>query len=334
MMPSKAEIVARAKELYYREAYKTGLDLNIPEIAELEEEGFLNMAKKELMSMKYTKQELEQYKAYLEVEKPKESLPKIANRVQCSNLIPFDFAEAEDTGFFCCGTSQSGKTTLAKYLAQALMRSNVTVYVLDVSRAWAQETPIANVVTVPHNGNSLNFRPFQSTVFDLSQLSFGERMRFVNSFTNAVYDAHKSFGYKKAPFAFILYEESQTYVANGCLRSYKKYAPLIDLITVGANFNLRFGLITQFPAMVDKAPVKIAQQRYFGWTTEKNDLDYIRKFIGKSWVEEIKQLRKGEFLYQCRNEITKFSVKPYGSMVNKSNNYSYSYNFPLSMMVV
>jgi hypothetical protein len=110
---------------------------------------------------------------------------------------------------------------------------------------------------------------------------------------------------------------------NGCFRSTKKYAPMIDLVTVGANYNLRFGLITQFPAMVDKAPVKISQQRYFGWTTEKNDLDYIRKFIGKGYLDEIKNLRKGEFLYQCRNEIAKFSTKPYGFDAVNTNGFNY-----------
>ena len=65
------------------------------------------------------------------------------------------------------------------------------------------------------------------------------------------------------------------------MRSTRKYGALVDTVIVGANYNLRFGLTTHFPATVDRVP-KIAQQRYFGWTTEKNDPDYIRKFSAKN----------------------------------------------------
>jgi hypothetical protein len=44
------------------------------------------------------------------------------------------------------------------------------------------------------------------------------------------------------------------------------------LLTQGANFNIRFIAITQFASMVDKLVVKLAQQRYCGRTSEKNDM--------------------------------------------------------------
>ena len=246
-------------------------------------------------------------------------------------MIPFDITEARDTGMFGCGTSQSGKSTLFKWLVKDLIEQGNVVYVLDTSKVWTQETPIMCVVNVPHNGKETTIMPGQSTVLDLSELSFEERFRFVNALTANLYAWCKSFGYKKAPYTFLIYEEAQTYLPNGCMRSSRKYGSLIDLITVGANFNIRFGLITQFPAMVDKAPVKIAQQRYFGWTTEKNDLDYIQKFIGKEWLKEIKALRKGEFLYQCRNTITKFRCERFSARLLNApapteNRYSFSLN--------
>ncbi len=246
-------------------------------------------------------------------------------------MIPFDIAEAKDTGIFGCGTSQSGKSTLFKWLVKRLIENGNIVYVLDTSKVWTQETPITYVVEAPHNGREITITPGQSTILDLSELSFDERFRLVNALTANLYAWCKSFGYKKAPFTFVIYEEAQTYLPNGCMRSSRKYGSLIDLITVGANFNIRFGLITQFPAMVDKAPVKIAQQRYFGWTTEKNDLDYIQKFIGKEWLNEIKGLRKGEFLYQCRNNITKFRCEPFSARLLKAdavtgNSYSFLLN--------
>jgi hypothetical protein len=328
--PTKAEIIEEATRLYFEDCFKRGCQSPItPEIAELRESGFLSIAQSLLMQ-NHTRHTAEQWQDYAEqTEKPQVE----------KQGIPFDLAEAKDTGVFTCGTSQSGKTTLNKHIAQKLISQGIAVYVLDVSRAWMQEAPISNVTTVPHGGNSINVQPNRSTILDLSELSFEERFRFVNAFTAMLYQWHKSWGYKRAPYEFIFYEESQTYVANGCFRSYKKYAPLIDLITVGANFNLRFGLITQFPAMVDKAPVKISQQRYFGWTTEKNDLDYICKFIGKDWIPEIKALRKGEFLYQCRNEIVKFQCKKFANACEVKadsltrSGHSYQYQYECAMVV-
>jgi hypothetical protein len=322
---TKEQIQKKATELYMQQQYRS-MDLeNTPEPNEILESGILDKvtlrAKPEMSKHDWDKL----YSDYQQTEKHAENLDKF----QCKTEIPLDIAECLDTGAFVCGTSQSGKTTLAKHLAKRLMEHGVAITVLDVSRAWAQETPISNVVRVPHNGMSLNIQPAQSTVYDLSELSFEERFRFVNAFTATLYQWHKSFGYKRAPFGFIFYEEAQTYLPNGCFRSYKKYAPLIDLVTVGANFNLRFGLITQFPAMVDKAPVKIAQQRYFGWTTEKNDIDYVQKFIGKDWVSEIKSLQKGQFLYQLRSNIHKFQVQKYGSAMANGNRRSYCFNWAI-----
>jgi hypothetical protein len=93
-------------------------------------------------------------------------------------------------------------------------------------------------------------------------------------------------------------------------------------VTVGANFNLRFGAITQFPAMLDKALVKITQQRYFGFTTENNDLNYVKGFVGKEHTDRLNKdgtpnqnsvfnLQKGQFLYQLRNRIEKIQSCKY-----------------------
>jgi hypothetical protein len=238
--------------------------------------------------------------------------------VRKMTTIPFDLVEAKDTGFFLCGTSQSGKTTLAKWLVKKIVDTGYSVYVVDVSKAWTENTPINNVIEIPCGWASFEIPTNQSAILDVSQLGYDERTRFVNSFTRSIYDWHKSKGYKKAPFEFIFYEESHTYLPNGCFRAARKYAPIVDLVTVGANFNLRFGAITQFPAALDKGVVKITQQRYFGWTTEFNDRNYVKSFVGKEFVDpkqpdSVFNLRKGEFLYQLRNKIEKIQSTPYES---------------------
>ncbi len=50
-LPSKAQILRRATELYYKEALKSSEELpNIPEVLELQEEGYFDVAKLQLMS--------------------------------------------------------------------------------------------------------------------------------------------------------------------------------------------------------------------------------------------------------------------------------------------
>ena len=62
----------------------------------------------------------------------------------------------------------------------------------------------------------------------------------------------------------------------------KRYVETVRPVTQGGNFGIRFIAITQFASMVDKLLVKMAQQRYFGRTSEYNDLRYIHAVIGSS----------------------------------------------------
>ena len=101
------------------------------------------------------------------------------------------------------------------------------------------------------------------------------------------------------------------YLPNGCMRAIEKYGDVLDVVTVGRNFNISFGLITQFSSLVDKAPVKATQQRYFGLTTEKNDLTYIRGFLDNDDLKSVKRLNRGEFIYQFKGETRKFQVERY-----------------------
>ncbi|MFA5307268.1 MAG: hypothetical protein WC365_07515 [Candidatus Babeliales bacterium] len=231
-------------------------------------------------------------------------------------MIPFDITEAKDTGFFDCGTTQSGKSTLAKHQAEKLMDNGINVYALDVSKVWTLDSPIDNIIEVPHDCATVDIPANQSAVIDLSHLGYVNRIKYVIQFCKAIYEWHMNKGFKRAPFEFVIFEEAHTYFFNGCFRSPKQFSPCIDLVTVGANFNLRFGAITQFPAMLDKALVKITQQRYFGWSTEMNDLNYIRAFVGREYVnpknpDSVFNLRKGQFLYQLRNNIAKIQSRPY-----------------------
>jgi DNA helicase HerA-like ATPase len=179
--------------------------------------------------------------------------------------VPFDIGLAVDSGFYVSGTSQSGKSNLAKILVEKLINRGIACYVLDSSKAWTHDTPISNVLLV--NTREKRYAWQSNTTFDISALSARQKVLFVNQFCHDLYAQHVD-GY--AAKEFIIFEEAQTYLPQGCTRlAIRRSSPcenVLDVVTVGANYGLGFGLITQFPALVDKPPVKITQQRYFGWT--------------------------------------------------------------------
>lgn len=304
--PTKEQIVSRAKELFLEDAFLHGSGSSInPTEEELKEGGFCSAAVSDLMRGPESKNA----NWFDSKVKPENDL-KSENFEKISSLI-FDTKEAMDTGFFCCGTSQSGKTNLAKWLVQMLKEAGIIVYVFDVSQAW-NSGPIKNVVSIMGVEKSIQFN--DSTVFDLSALPVRKKIRFVDTLCGHLYGQHVNG--ETSHKEFIVFEEAQTYLPNGCMRlAIRRESPcenVLNVVTVGANYDLRFGLITQFPAMVDKTPVKIAQQRYLGWTCEKNDVDYLKGFIGKDWAAKLRDLERGQFIYQCRNRIELMQTEVYG----------------------
>jgi energy-coupling factor transporter ATP-binding protein EcfA2 len=225
------------------------------------------------------------------------------------NTIPFDITEALESGIAVTGAPGSGKTTLLKFLAQRLMHEGIKVYVIDVSQAWNTNTPLQRFMKV--TGKPMDFVK-DSTVFDLSDLGFLQKRWWVNEFVRTLYSAHVQ-GYRAKEF--IIFEEAQIYVPSNALRSPHDFEPLINLITVGRNFTLRYALATQFPAMADANLFKSPQQRYFGWTTEFNDVNRIRSYFPReekdAWEKTLRRLGKLKFLYQYRDAITPFTITPY-----------------------
>jgi hypothetical protein len=224
-------------------------------------------------------------------------------------MIPFNLEECLASGIAITGCPGSGKTTLLKHIIHNLIENGITVYVLDVSKAWNENTPINNIIEVENK--DLSFRSI-STVFDISKLSYRIKQQWVNQFVRMIYDAHVAgFDHKE----FIVFEECHTYIPTGAMRTTERYEPMINLITVGRNFNLRYALATQFPAMADANLFKSPQQRYFGWTTEFNDVSRIRSYFpreNKNHLEkQLRELGKMQFLYQYGNTISPFRIEPY-----------------------
>jgi len=317
MIPKKEKVLERAKELFYDQAYRSGMqNVNSPEDSELLEGGFYAQAKSELMMSLSRKHE--EYGNYNDT---MENLAKFEPK----ETIPFNVKEALDNGFFICGTSQCGKSTLAKHLVKKLIEHGVAVKVLDVSKVWMRDSPISQITEVSTDQSVYSWFD-GSEVLDLSMLDARARVLFVNQYCKQIYVKHVK-GFREPEF--LIFEDAQTYLPNGSMRLSVRRSPIydgvLDVVTVGANFGLRFGLITQFPALVDKSPVKITMQRYFGLTWEKNDIAYIKFFIGKEASEQLRSLNKGEFVYQYKDRIEKIQTEIYKSHNTTSEDKAFTY---------
>lgn len=209
--------------------------------------------------------------------------------------MKFDIEEGKKSGVYFSGTSGSGKTTAAKKVIQALMEAGITCYIFDPSQAWVKDSPIKNVMVVQQVPTILDFPEGTSYVFDISRLKVEEQKEVVSDFCKTIWTFQVNKPDTERKWMFVFFEEAQIYLQQNSMRS-KSAAEVMRLITVGRNFKIRYGLITQFPSTIDKLPVKMTKQRYFGYTDEKNDKDYIRSFLGEE-CEKLKELKLGEFIY-------------------------------------
>lgn len=227
--------------------------------------------------------------------------------------IPFDSEEALRTGTFTSGSSGSGKTVLNFHFADILMRmpkwtdpqgnvwtDGAIVYVIDPSQAW-RKSSVSNLLDIryPEKGQVRftfkNGNARQSTVFDVSMLTYKQRIELTEKLCKTLLDHRKRS--ERRPPTFVVFEEAQLIFYQGSMRSLKRHSNAVELVTNGRNFNIRYGVITQFPSMIDKLLVKMTRQRYFGWTSEPNDIDYIEEIVGKDEAQFLPTLEVGEFMY-------------------------------------
>ncbi|RLG99912.1 hypothetical protein DRO19_01000 [Candidatus Bathyarchaeota archaeon] len=288
--PTKQQILELAKERWRLDQIRFGnpkLAELEPEYDELLEGGYIWSAKMELMQSLESK-----HAKWLEKN----------GEIETTYEIPFNVEEALKTGFCILGNKGSGKTTLAKWLVKKLIDHGIVVYVLDSSQAWLRNSPIREHVTIqPYGKQYLHWQP-KPLIFDLSLLSIRDKIRFTNLFCRTLLQGHIQ-GYIK-DWEFIVFEEAHLIFPNGSLRGLKRYAEAVTFATVGRNYKLSFGFITQFPANVDKLLVKLTVQRYLFQTWEPNDIRYMSRLLGKH-AKHLRLLSVGECLFQARGEIKK-----------------------------
>ena len=141
---------------------------------------------------------------------------------------------------------------------------------------------------------------FKSCVFDVSTLTTLQFQEVADKFCWLLFCQQARIPKDERRNCFIIFEEAQIVMPQGVLNS-KRLQNISKVLTVGRNFKIRMGAITQFAASVDKGVVKYAKQRYFGWTDEMNDRKYISKFIGEE-AETLANLQTLEFIYYFPTE--------------------------------
>lgn len=286
-----------------------------PEPEELSEEGFLLTAQNMLMCGEGSKSA-----QWIQNEKAKDREPLETTE------LSFDVEEAMNSGIFVSGTSGCGKNTLAFWLTRKLIEHGVIVFVIDPSQTWKNNRDIESVLTIPQSDKPIrvDWRA-ESTIFDISMLYVRNQRKFVNAFCGEVFNK-ATHGFK--PNVFVWLEDAELYVPNNSLRS-NDTQELLRLIGCGRNYNIRYGLITKFSAMVDKLVIKLCKQRFFGWSNEKNDLTYLKGFLGDR-SSELGDLQVGEFLYSYSGKIAKVKTERFDKA--QLRGYQYLYTTPTQII--
>ena len=295
--PNKKAIIEKAIELFHNERCKNGdPSFNIePEISELSEGGYLSSARSELMRNPESKNA-----EWLDSSKDAET-----------SEFRVDSEEAMRTTSFVSGSRGVGKSDVCMRIAEQLQNHGITVIVFDPSCDWVKRSSIEQYLTVK-SYSDLPI-PETSVIFDISRLTPNEAQRSVERFCKTLFEFQIDNSVERF---YIIFEEAQIYFPLAALSS-KNTQNTMRLLTVGRNFNVSMGAISQFPALVSKELIKHSGQLWIGCCAEPNTVRYWSGIIGKS-AEKLKDLQNGEFVYYCRNKISLTEIAPYESEVCKT----------------
>ncbi len=225
----------------------------------------------------------------------------------------FSVEEALKTGFYVSGTPGSGKSDIAMLCADALRNSGAIVMVWDPSQDWIERYhPINYVIKFKHAPFALEEVQLKSAIFDTSTLTVLEMQEAADRFCWLLYMYQARIPKEQRKQFFLIFEEAQVMIPQGVMRA-KRLQNIARVITVGRNYKIRVGIVTQFAATVDKDALKSAKQRWFGWTDEPNDLKYIGKILGEEEAKNLSYYKSGNFLYNytAENLMEKIKIEPY-----------------------
>jgi len=226
----------------------------------------------------------------------------------------FNSSEALKSGVYVSATTGHGKSDLAMSHADELIKEGVTVVVFDATMDWIKRSSIPHYVTVQLEQHFQYSLDVGSIIFDMSLLNAEQQKRLVKMVCTEIWrhQVEKARRDELDPenpkdWIYIVFEEGHVYFPQGCMKS-KDYAEMVQIVTGGRNYNIRFEIVVQFASMVDKDAMKYMRQRYFGYTDEPNDQNYVTNFLGtnrqrENYEQKLMNLKAGEFLYKHGREV-------------------------------
>jgi hypothetical protein len=224
----------------------------------------------------------------------------------------FSVEEALKTGFYVSGTPGSGKSDIAMMCADELRKAGAIVMVWDPSQDWPERYPINYVIQFRNPPFALENIQLKDAIFDTSTLTVLQMQEVVDRFCWLLYNYQAKKTKEERKQFFLIFEEAQVIIPQGVARA-KRLQNVMRIVTVGRNYKIRLGLVTQFASTVDKDVLKAAKQRWFGWTDEMNDARYISNFIGEEEAKSLRYFNSGEFMYNytARNILEKIKIQPF-----------------------
>jgi len=297
--PKRGQIIEKAIALWKTDQYQNGCselaDTN-PEIEELAESGYLQTARSTLMQDQYRHE--------------------IENRDYVAEIDGFEFNlnEALKSGVYICGTTGTGKSDVAMHIAEELMKHDIIVIVFDPSQDWINRSSIPRFQTLINS--FITEIPQTSLVYDISRLSIRKRQKLIETFSQQIYQYQAETPKQDRKQYFLIFEEAENYFPQGCMRA-RRFENTSMLMSEGRNYKVRFCCITQFSAMIDKQAMRYMKQRYFGYTDEFNDVQYLKAFLGNE-CQELKKLDAGTFLYYHAGTVKKIDIEPFNVNIRKT----------------
>jgi hypothetical protein len=296
LIPKREQVLAHARELFFQEAYRGGIqNVNTPEDSELVEGGFYSQSLSELMRDKSKAQNTE-WKNYNE------------------NLETFsvNLEELFEGNALILGSRHTGKSDLSMMICDKAMLEKAIVVVFDPSQDWSVRSSISRVMKVePYTVLDV---PNESVIYDVSLCSPQDQQRIVENFAKNLFEYQASNPERKR--YLIIFEEAHTYFFQNAMRS-KNAVNSVRMLSVGRNVGIACLLISQFACTIDKFCVRhTLSQAWFGFTREPNDIKYLKQILGSD-VKELPKLKDGEFLYLTRNGLSKIAIEPFENTTPK-----------------
>ncbi|MGQ9507599.1 MAG: phosphoribosyltransferase family protein [Candidatus Bathycorpusculaceae bacterium] len=218
--------------------------------------------------------------------------------------MSFDVEECLASGVFISGAPGSGKTYLAMHIAKILAENNVVLYIIAPTDIWEKKFYLVKDIHHVQSLKNLLIIDWNThIIFDVSNLSQHERGEFIELLSCEMIKKAKSSPERSN--RILIVDECQMPWYNGYFDSNR--APYTkQLLTEGRGYGIRFMAVTQSCATCDKLPIKLPRQRYFFSASEKDDIDYLKEFVGEH-VKDLQDLDPGECIY-CYRKPKKIKI--------------------------